>query len=96
LNRIQRKGYADYSWRNNPNAIYVGRPSIWGNPYRLSEYELSTCLRYYEMWLKDKLKNNPHFLDELKGKDLVCWCPLSPGKVTCHADILIRYVESLL
>ena len=94
MKRIQRKGYADYSWKSNPKAKYIGRPTIWGNPFNLKDYCLTESLRLYEIWLKDQIIINPHFLDELKGKDLVCWCAVTPGKITCHGDILIRYIES--
>ena len=29
----------------------------------------------------------PEFLDELRGKDLACWCPLDKP---CHADVLLE------
>ena len=94
MKRIQRKGYADYSWRG-PNNVYIGRPSKWGNPFKLTEYCLEESLRLYEIWLRDQLIINPCFLDELRGKDLVCFCPIIPGKINCHGDILIRYAEKL-
>ena len=97
MKRIQRKGYGDYSWKNNSNAVIVHRPSKFGNPYKLTEYCLDESLRLYEIWLREQLRKDIHFLDELKGKDLVCFCPVSStDKITCHADILIRYTESLL
>lgn len=34
--RIQRK--RQLGWRMPANAVYVGRPSKWGNPYRWSDY----------------------------------------------------------
>jgi hypothetical protein len=33
MKRIQRK--RTKGWRMPPNAVYVGRPTQWGNPYRL-------------------------------------------------------------
>jgi len=42
------------------------------------------------LWLEQKLRENPHFLDELKGKDLMCWCPLTKP---CHVDILLEYLN---
>ncbi len=92
VKRIQRKGYYDWSWSKNPNAVAVHRPTKWGNPYRLSEYSLDECLRLYEIWLREKLKVNPDFLKPLVGKDLVCYC--SPYR-SCHADILIKYVKEI-
>ena len=31
-----------------------------------------------------------YWFDELKGKDLACWCPLSQP---CHADVLLELVN---
>lgn len=78
------------SWRSNPNAVYVGRPSKWGNPFKLQDYPRELCLKKFEVYLVSMLKIDPHFLDELKGKDLVCYCPLD---LPCHADILMKYAN---
>lgn len=67
-------------------AVYVGRPSVWGNPYFLSrEMDRATVLDLYE----EKVLGDPDFRAkvraELKGKDLICWCAPKP----CHADLLL-------
>lgn len=69
------------------NTVYVGRPSKWGNPFKMD----ATCSRekaiqLYDLWLEDKLSQDPHFLDALKDKDIACWCPLDKP---CHADIIL-------
>lgn len=46
---------------------------------------MNEALRKYCVWLRKKLKENPAFLDPLKGKTLVCFCPLDQKY---HADIL--------
>ena len=55
-------------------AVYVGRPTPWGNPYRIGD---------------DTVRNqaNPTWLALLRGHDLACWCPLD---VPCHADVLLE------
>ena len=74
-----------------PNAVYVGRPTKWGNPYVMtSMVDREHVISLYEGWLKRKLQEDPHFLDELKGKDLACWCGLDQP---CHADVLLRTIE---
>lgn len=88
MKRIQRK--RSKGWRMPPNTVYVGRPSKFGNPYPLSRYGLEDALQKYKTWVKWKLEDNPHFLDELHGKDLACWCPLDKP---CHADILIEKLK---
>lgn len=87
MKRLRKKSFYDWSWKKNPNAVYVGRPSKWGNPFKVNEYGLEQCLELYREWLEQILMEDSTFLDELKGKDLVCWCPLDKP---CHADILIE------
>ena|SRR6266571_4724022 len=73
-------------------SIFV-RPTPWGNPFPVeNEYPLSESLRLYEAWLRDRMIENPGFLDELRGKDLCCWCSISSA---CHADILIEYITGI-
>ena len=86
MKRVQRKRIK--GWKMPVNTVYVGRPTKWGNPFKIDAYNSSKdALRRYQFWLKERLKDNPHFLDELKGKDLACWCRLDQP---CHADVLLR------
>lgn len=78
------------------DAVYVGRPSKWGNPFShlkgtLAQHYKPTkdaALAAYEEWLLDPA--NAELLaavkTELRGKDLVCFC----APKACHADILLR------
>jgi len=84
---MRKKGYYDYSWQSNPNAVYVGRPSPWGNPFKVGEYTLEEALGLYRFWLNEMIQENPDFLKPLVGKDLVCFCSLDQP---CHADILLE------
>lgn len=70
-----------------PDAIYVGRPSRWGNPYQVKKYGRDEALRLYNIHLTAKIQNEPDFLTPLAGRDLACWCKLDEA---CHADILMR------
>lgn len=78
------------------DAVYVGRGlgSKWGNPYKVglatAEYTRTESLKLFEEYAERRLKREPDWLDELKGKDLVCWCSPLP----CHADILVRLANS--
>jgi len=74
------------------NTVYVGRPTRWGNPYKVGMYnlQLSDILRMYEVYLRELLVADPHFLDELKGKDLACWCRLDKP---CHADVILKILK---
>ena len=77
--------------KKSPYDIYIGRPSIWGNPFShlpntLAKFKVKdrdeAISQYREYLLSNqKLMNQ---LVELKGKILGCWCkPLA-----CHGDIL--------
>jgi hypothetical protein len=89
MKRIQRK--RTRGWRMPENTVYVGRPTKYGNPYSIGLWPIQEVLNAYEKWLRDRIAYNPHFLDELKGKDLACWCPLDKP---CHADIILKILET--
>ncbi|MDP2647730.1 MAG: DUF4326 domain-containing protein [Candidatus Yanofskybacteria bacterium] len=79
--RIQRKRIK--GWRMPGNAIYVGRPSQWGNPFSVKRYGRLGAIELYKHWLIKSVME----LEDLRGKNLACWCKLSDP---CHADILLR------
>lgn len=82
-------------------AVYVGRPTKWGNPFShlpntLAKHKVSTrdeAVDAYEAALLRKFEQDPQALarlqNELRGKDLVCWC--APQR--CHADVLMKYAN---
>ena len=72
----------------SPDAIYVGRPSKWGNPFVIGkDGTREQVIAKYKNWLltQNQVPSNLD-PDELTGKDLVCWCAPLP----CHADILLE------
>lgn len=73
--RIQRRRRR--GWRAPRGAIYVGRPTRWGNPYE-------TAREYREHVLPGLSSED---LEPLRGKTLMCWCPLDAN---CHADALLE------
>ncbi len=64
------------------NAVYVGRGSPWGNPFRMSAKmnRDDVCERFEEEVLPSL------DVSALRGKDLVCFC----APLRCHADSLLR------
>jgi len=69
--------------------IYVGRPTKWGNPYRLTRFTRKDAIYKFEKFLDNsKLVEQIH---ELDGKKLFCHWALLP----CHADILIKKSKDL-
>ena len=81
-----------FYYKKSPNTKRVSRPSRWGNPYSLKDYSLKESLQLYEIWLDEKLKENPRFLEPLLDYDIGCFCKL---KDPCHADILLQKIFSL-
>jgi len=83
--RIQRS--RSKGWRKPADAIFVGRPSKWGNPYIIGQHVSTNAeaVAAYAKWLmaNPTLMNDLH---ELSGKPLMCWCSLSEP---CHGDVLL-------
>lgn len=73
------------TWRSNPNAVLVDRSTKWGNRFIIGkDGTREDVLRLYKEWIVGQ-KRLLRSLDELEGKDLVCWCYPKP----CHALILL-------
>lgn len=102
--RIQRK--RTKGWRVPKGAIYVGRPTRWGNPYRAGATVLGRSIRdpheivvrdaahAVSLYRNDFLHHQQRSADlvaELRGHDLVCWCPLDQP---CHADVLLELANA--
>jgi hypothetical protein len=80
--------------------IYVGRPSKWGNPYKVqprwwtnhlgeAPFGPTEAVRAFRAHLLQMLTDpeTRKLLAELRGHDLACWCRLDQP---CHADILLE------
>lgn len=97
--RIQRK--RTKGWRMPEGVIYVGRPTIWGNPFDdadsfryvldciLRKERVSAFVECNERCYRDMqaIANNLGFL---RGRDVACWCSLSDK---CHADVLVEFAN---
>jgi len=69
------------------DAIYVGRPSRWGNPFRIGVHGTrEEVMEKYMEFMGVRPLFRAIIRQELEGKDLVCWCAPLP----CHADILLE------
>jgi hypothetical protein len=97
--RIQRQ--RTKGWRMPPNAVYVGRPSPWGNPYSIGEDWIidpdqppmtrEDTVELFRTHVAMTTSRHPDFLAPLVGRDLACWCDLS---VPCHADVLLELANA--
>jgi len=64
------------------DAIYIGRGSPWGNPFKIGiDGNREAVINKFECEILPKLD-----LTTLRGKHLVCFC--KPAR--CHGDILLR------
>jgi len=78
-----------------PDAVYVGRPTKWGNPFVIGKYgDRDEVIRKYRSYILDRYldEKDPiaREMVELTGRDLVCWCSPKP----CHADVLLEIANS--
>ncbi|MDW9888898.1 DUF4326 domain-containing protein [Sinorhizobium meliloti] len=88
---------------NGLEAVHVGRPGPWGNPFIVGkDGDAAYCVDLYKALLAGFLRvgADPDIaalerprrfvaenVAELRGKNLACWC--KPG-APCHADVLIE------
>ncbi len=103
--RIQRE--RSRGWRMPEGAFYVGRPGPWGSPFTIGQcvvttdglapggvrvvIDLELSLELYQRWAEHQVSVGALRLEELRGKDLVCWCGLDQA---CHADILLELANA--
>lgn len=80
---------------------YIGRPSMFGNPYAVGPEPCKACgkphstaeltLPCYRKWLQ-KQRQDPDFEQEfqkLKGHVLGCYCKPGP----CHGDVIVELLD---
>lgn len=88
--RIQRK--RTKGWKNPPNTIYVGRPTKYGNPFKVGDNGNGLILTAEEAVEEYKEHYLPFLNQELLkvklgGKNLSCFCRLD---MPCHTEVLLR------
>lgn len=75
--------------RTMEGKVYIGRPSIFGNPYAIGKdgtrEEVIEKFEQY-IWHAPRVLAR---LPELVGKDLVCHCKPK----ACHGDVLVKMVQ---
>ena len=102
LQRSRKKGFKLKSPNGLP-IVYVGRPTKWGNLFRVSHINTAKKVVFmFKLMLdgkfdrieplrlaKEKILADIH---ELEGKNLSCWCPLDKP---CHADVLLEIANEV-
>lgn len=94
--RIQRR--RSRGWRAPEDAVYVGRGSVWGNPWRvdpdragsspLAVRDRAEATARYCEWLTFTAEGRALAAlarQRLRGRTLMCWCPEGTH---CHGDFL--------
>ena len=77
-------------FRKSKFDVYIGRPSKWGNPFKLKRGESrEDVIERYRNWLlkQPSLLTDLH---ELRGKTLGCWCKPQ----SCHGDVLAELADA--
>lgn len=73
-----------------PYDIYIGRPSKWGNPFKIGVHgDRKHVVEMYRGWIWTQ----PHLTQDipsLVGKTLGCHCK----PLLCHGDVLVELAES--
>jgi hypothetical protein len=77
-----------------PEAVLVDRTTKWGNPYKIGKPRAdgsgpmcrTEVIDRFKQWLEKQPVLLAAMKEELRGKDLVCWCV--PER--CHAEILLE------
>jgi len=76
--------------RRDDYDVFIGRPSIWGNPYRIGRH--GTREEVIEMY-RQYLIEHPYLLElareQLKGMILGCYCK----PAACHGDVLVELLQ---
>lgn len=78
-----------------PYDVYIGRGSLWGNPFPIDESKGDTrevVIEKYRQHLFNQLRTGEIRIAQLlalDGKTLGCFCKPK----ACHGDVIVRAVE---
>lgn len=78
---------------NDECDVYIGRPSIWGNPFSEKDGDSrAEVIRKYKDWLLNdpEAEDVRQLLPTLEGKVLGCWCKPK----ACHGDVLAELADN--
>ena len=83
--------YNKYHKNAPKDAIYVGRPSKWGNPFMIGNlFDRVEAIERFRAHIASNPELRAEIKRDLRGKDLVCFCTPAP----CHADVLLEIANS--
>lgn len=73
--------------------VYIGRPSIYGNPFRLgTDGDRATVLEKFRTWFFAPEQTGLRAIvrQTLTGKVIACWCHPKP----CHGHVYAEYCDA--
>lgn len=77
---------------DDPDIVYIGRGSVWGNPYPMlgkSKEERQRVVDAYHRHLWRQIQSGEvtaEMIMSLDGKRLACYC----APKACHGDVLVN------
>jgi nicotinamidase-related amidase len=93
--RIQLRRVAGFNLQaaslalNGLPAKVVTRATAYGNPYHVGDgVTAKEACAVFKEYAADQLKNDPDWLEPLRGFNLACFC--STATKHCHAETLLR------
>jgi hypothetical protein len=76
--------------RNEEYEVFIGRPSKWGNPYRIGrDGTRAEVIEKFRAYAKRKPELMAEARKELKGKILGCFCP----HWDCHGHVWVEICD---
>ncbi len=85
-----RQLFNKYHGKAPDDAVFIGRPSKWGNPFIHGKHGTrEEVVAKFEAYLLAHPTLLEEAKKELRDRDLVCFCyPLA-----CHGEVLLRYAN---
>lgn len=86
--------------RRDHYEVYIGRGSIWGNPFRIGPdgSRAEVLGKYKEYLIRGERRHLLQRIDELEGKTLGCFCAPRGGltarhETRCHGQLLLQILD---
>ena len=91
---VRKNIVAVASIKESVSGAYIGRGSIYGNPYIIgTDGAREDVIRKYHKYFHIRIKHDQRFrefIEDLRGRFIICHCfPLA-----CHGDIIARYLHT--
>jgi uncharacterized protein DUF4326 len=84
-----------YVYVGRRNARYGFPESPFANPFKVGrDGTLAEVVAKFGAYLSGDLALLERARQELRGRDLGCWCKKAGADVPCHADVLLRVANS--